>query len=114
LKEAQATLDEILRSDDIEMAIAQNIDRIDDAFLHVMQARTAHAEQSGRQEELAKLDRINDFLMSQIQQDVPPALQFLNELMISESPEQRRAVLERNRDLVSPELVDGVEALRKQ
>jgi gas vesicle protein len=114
LKEAQDTLDEILKADDLETAIAQNMDRIDDAFLHVMQARAAHAEQSGRKEELAKLDRINDYLMSQIQQDVPPALQFLNELMMSETSEQRRAVLDRNRDLVSPELLDAIVALQKQ
>jgi hypothetical protein len=49
LKEAQTTLNEILAATDLEEAIASNMGRIDDAFMHVLEARLIHAEQSGHQ-----------------------------------------------------------------
>lgn len=114
LQGAKDTLDEILAAPNTEEALIQNMGRIDDAFLHVMQARVAYAEQTGRKDELDKLDRIQDFLVQQVQGDAPIELQFLNELMLADSDEKLQRLLEENADLITPDLLAVVDALEKQ
>lgn len=114
LQSAKDTLDEILAAPNTEEAMMQNMGRIDDAFLHVLQARMAYAEQTGRQDELDKLDRIQAFLVQQVQGDAPIELQFLNELMMADTAEKQQRLLEDNADLITPDLLAVVDALQKQ
>ena len=69
LQEAQSTLDAILAAPDVEQAVEQQLGRLDEAFMHVLEARLLHAEQSGRREELDKLALIQAVIISRIQGD---------------------------------------------
>jgi molybdopterin converting factor small subunit len=114
LKEAQATLDEILNAENMEEALAANMGRIDEAFMHVLEARQVHAEQSGRRDESEKIRRIQELIISEIQGDTPPEVRLLTQLVSVQSKSERDQLLNGAGDLVSNELVEVVDMLREQ
>lgn len=114
LKEAQATLNEILAAPDLEEAIASNMGRIDDAFMHVLEARLIHAEQSGHEEEIEKLGRIQATIVAQIQGDTPPEIRLLTQLVSAPGKKDRESLMSASPDLISGELVQIIEMLRDQ
>jgi len=114
LQEAQNTLETILSAADTEEAVAANIGRIDDAFMHVLDARQAHAEQSGRREEAEKLRLIQESIMRQVQGDTPPEVQLLTQLVSAPTKDDRQRMMAAAPELVSRELVEVVDMLREQ
>lgn len=114
LKEAQATLDEILSAGNMEESVAANMGRIDDAFMHVLEARQVHAEQSGRRDEQEKLRRIQEIIISQIQGETPPEVKLLTQLVSAPTKEDRDRLMAGAPDLVSDQLVEVVDMLREQ
>jgi hypothetical protein len=114
LKEAQATLNEILSTENLDEAIAANMDRIDDAFMHVLEARMIHAEQSGHQDEMDKLQRIQQAIMAQLQGETPPEVRLITQLVSAPGKEEREKLMAASPDLISGELVQIVEMLRDQ
>ncbi len=114
LQEAQTTLEAILAAPDSREAIADNMGRIDDAFMHVLDARTAHAEQSGRRDEADKLRQIQEEIISLIQGETPPEVQLLSQLVSAPDKAARQQLMGAAADLVSPELVQVVDMLREQ
>ncbi len=114
LGEAQAALDEIMAADNLEEAIINNSGRIDEAFLHVLEARLAHAEQTGRREETEKLRRIQEFILSQMQGDTPPELQLLTQLVSAPSKADREQLMSAMPELLTEQLVEIIDLLRQQ
>ena len=114
LQEAQTPLEAILAAPDSREAIADNMGRIDDAFMHVLDARTAHAEQSGRRDEADKLRQIQEEIISLIQGETPPEVQLLSQLVSAPDKAARQQLMGAAADLVSPELVQVVDMLREQ
>ena len=114
LSEAQSTLDAILAADDVREALADNMGHIDDAFMHVLDARLAHAEQSGRQDDADKLRHIQEELIRLIQGETPPEVQLLSQLVNAPNKAAREQLMAAAGDLLSPELVQVVDMLREQ
>ena len=114
LKEAQSTLDAILAAPDPRQAIADNVERIDDAFMHVLDARLAHAEQSGRHDEADKLTHIQEEIIRAVQGDTPPEVQLLSQLVSAPDKAARERLMGQAAALLSPELVQVVDMLREQ
>ena len=114
LQEAQSTLDAILAAPDPREAIADHIERIDDAFMHVVDARLAHAQQSGRRDEAEKLTRIQEEIIRAIQGETPPEVQLLSQLVSAPDKSAREQMMGQAAALLSPELVQVVDMLREQ
>lgn len=114
LKEAQDTLDEIIRSDNLDEAVVANMGRIDDAFMHVLEARLIHADQSGRHEEAEKLARIQQVIISQIQGETPPEVQFLTQLISAQTKSDRERLMTASPDMLSAQLIELIDLLREQ
>lgn len=114
LREAQATLDEILNADNLEESIAVNMGRIDDAFMHVLEARQIHAEQSGHRDEQEKLRRIQEIIITRIQGETPPEIKLLTQLVSAQSKEERDRLIAGAPELISDELVKVVDMLLDQ
>lgn len=114
LKEAQDTLDEILAAPNTEESVAANMGRIDDAFMHVLEARQLHAEQSGRREEAEKLRLIQELIITQIQGETPPEVQLLTQLVSAPSKADRERLMAGSPELVSAQLIEVVDMLREQ
>ena len=114
LQEAQNTLDEIIKADDTEEAVVANMGRIDDAFMHVLEARLIHADQSGRHEEADKLARVQQVIISQLQGETPPEVQFLTQLVSAQSKAERERLMAASPDMLSTQLIELIDLLREQ
>lgn len=114
LKDAQATLDEILAASNFEEALADNIGRIDDAFMHVLEARLVHAEQSGRRDEVEKLRLIQEVLIAQIQGETPPEVQLLTQLVSAPDQATRERLMAAAPDLLTEQLLEVIDMLSEQ
>ncbi len=114
LQEAQDTLNTILAANDVREAVAAHMGRIDDAFMHVLEARLVHAEQSGRREEMERLRGIQEAIISQVQGETPPEVQLLSQLVSAPTKVDRDRLMTEAADLVSPDLVQVVDMLQDQ
>lgn len=114
LKEAQDVLDGILAAADTEEAVNAVLGRIDEVFMHVLEARQMHAEQSGRREESDKLHRIQQIIMTQLQGNTPPEVQLLSQLVGAPNKEARGKLMDSAPELVSDQLLEVVDMLREQ
>jgi hypothetical protein len=114
LKAAQDTLNELLDADNLGNAVADNLDRIDDAFMHVLEGRLAHAESSGRREEAEKLGRVHEAILAQAQAETPPEVLLISQLVNAPTKEDREQLMKAVPDLISHQLVEFVDLLRDQ
>ena len=114
LGEAEETLFAILDADDMSLALQENSDRLDDAFMYVLAGEIGRAEKAKQTEQLAKLNNLRDLIVAELESQTPPEVRLLNQMVRAESEEAMRELVEENRDLLSPELVTVVEALQEQ
>ena len=101
-----AILREIMVSEDIAQAVQARISLIDDLFLTVLTSEMQAAQQAGDAKTFERLQQIGNAAVQAVQSRQPPELQFLNALLSAEYPDQTRALLERNRRALVPELVE--------
>jgi hypothetical protein len=114
LGEAQKTMEAIMAAPDMQQALKANINKIDDAFMYVLAGETARAEESDQQERLDKLNALRDLLVSEAESQSPPEVRLLNKLVSAESEDERRQLIEENREMLSPDLVAVIDALQEQ
>lgn len=114
LGEAKEVLETILGAEDMQQALRANINKVDDAFMYVLSAETARAEETNDSESLEKLDALRDLLIAEAESQTPPEVRLLNKLVRAESEEELQQLAEDNRDLLSPDLAAVVDALLEQ
>lgn len=114
LDEAMQTLQLLLDAPDKETAVRQYADKLDEAFMYVLSARLAEAEQKGKQEDMAALSEIQEAIIGLVEDQMPPEIQLINDLMQAESPAAEAAMLDAHRELLSPELVAMIDQIMNQ
>ena len=114
LKKAQATLDEIMDATNIEEGVLDHLGEVDDAFMHVLEARLAHAEQSGHDDQAEKLRQIQDVIIAQIQGDTPPEIQLLSQMVNTPDKADRDELMAARSDLISDQFLEVVDMLQDQ
>jgi hypothetical protein len=105
-EQASQLLHDILESEDMEQALRANLDRVDDLFINTLALNLQTAEQSGRQEDVERLDQLGDILMRLVQETQPPEIHFINELLSAEYPEATLALLQENHQQVTADLLE--------
>lgn len=90
---AVKTLEDILRNDDVEQAVARNLGRINETFLMVLAANIQAAEQRQDLMMSARLKKIREIVMGFVQQSAPPELQFVSSLLQA-SPDEARQMID--------------------
>jgi hypothetical protein len=111
---ASQTLQAILDAPDKMAAIAANVEGIDDAFMYVLSNRIAQADENGRADEAQALNQIYQLIMQQAQQQAPPEVQLLNSLMSVETEAELAQILDQNKELLSPELLQVIDMIRER
>jgi hypothetical protein len=114
LDEAGTTLQLLLSAEDKRQALQENIGRIDEPFMYVLSAMIAQAERQGDQERLQALQEIHTLILEEAEKQVPPQIRFINRLVRAGSEEAQQQLLEENRELITPELVQILEALSQE
>ena len=105
-QEAAELLENILESEDMDQAIRANLARIDDLFLTVLASNLEAAEREGRSEDRQQLQQVGDTLMKLIRESQPPMIQFINELLEANYPEETRKLLDERRDQLDERLLE--------
>ena len=108
---AGQTLQEALKSEDIDAWLRQNASRIDNLFMNVLAASLQAAEETGQAETAERLRDVNEAVMAMILESQPPEIQLINLLMASEYPDGTRALLEQSRGVLDAGLLDVMSGL---
>lgn len=116
--EASDLLKFLIESPDLNRALAENIQYIDDTFMAVLNANIEAANKARRPDVVQRLTQIHDGIMSLVQQSAPPEIQFINQLLQVETEDQAIAELKRRLPEVTQPVIDAmtylVENLRQQ
>jgi hypothetical protein len=108
MAEATQLLQTILEAPDPQQAIMENIGRIDDTFLTVLNLNIEAAERAKRKDVVERLTRISDLIMSMMQEAAPPELRFINELLQMDSDAAAEEALRQRGSEVNQELIDSM------
>ncbi len=114
LQEAMDTLNIILQAPDKNRALAENVQKIDDAFMAVLTARMNEAEQKNDMDQFRALNEIHSLIYAQMERTLPPHVQLLNQLVRSESPEEQAQLLDENEEYVSDDLIQLIDQVMEQ
>jgi hypothetical protein len=108
---ASATLDAILSADDRQAAIMDNLERIDEPFMYVLQAEREQAERAGDVAHAEALAQIEQEIAALAQNAMPPEVMLINELMMAPDRATVQQIMDENAEMVTPEFVDALRTL---
>jgi hypothetical protein len=114
LQQAKETLDTLLAAEDKRAAVRANLPYIDDTVGRLLMAEMSRAEQSGRKDDLRALQEIQTLIVEEMNQQTPPEVALLNDLLSVQTESERRQLLEENPDLLSPEFLEVLEMIQEQ
>lgn len=114
MQAAKQTLDALLAAEDKRAAVRANLPHIDDTIARLLMAEMARAEQSGRMDDVRKLQELQSIIVQEMNPDTPPEVLLLNELLTAESEDERRQLLDNNRDLLTEDFLTVLEMIQEQ
>ncbi|MCP4417233.1 MAG: hypothetical protein GY805_11465 [Chloroflexi bacterium] len=114
LNEALATLNVILQAPDKNRALAENAQKIDEAFMSVLVAKMNEAEQNEDIPQFQALNEIHALIYAQMEQTMPPQVHLLNQLVQMESVDEQNQLLNENEQLISDELIEMIDRVLEQ
>lgn len=107
VEKAQALLKKLLESSDPQATICENLAQFDDIFLSMLVANIEEAEKKRKEDVLNKLTGLYQLIMNALQEQMPPEMRFLNQIMSQyQSPEGAKALLEQNTDKITPMFIE--------
>lgn len=105
IDDALQTLQAMVDAPDKMAALRQYANDIDDVFMYVLSAKMAEAEEKGDEEAFNQFADIQELIMGQVEQQLPPEIQLLNQLVRTDSPEAQAQILDQNQALLSEEML---------
>ncbi|HUS93704.1 MAG TPA: CpXC domain-containing protein [Patescibacteria group bacterium] len=114
LADANATLLDMIAAKDKTEAVQDNLDRLDDLFMMVLSANLAQAKEAGDTQRLESLQEIQESIFMEAERQAPPEIGLVNQLVRSESEEQRIQLLDKNQALIKPELLQLTKRIELQ
>jgi hypothetical protein len=102
-------LREIFESEDLEKAVRERLEDIDDAFFTVLSANIEQAEAAEDKDATSKLKRIANLAFGLLQERAPRPIKLINRLLEAQYPRETKKLLEENVEQVNNELVKVME-----
>lgn len=106
IEKTQALLQTIVDAPNPKEVIAKNIQAIDDFFMSVLFAHIKEAEKTRQQESYEKLTGLYKLIVATMQEQMPPEMRLLNQLMLNPAPEAIRAELKKNQAMLTPDFIN--------
>lgn len=106
-------LQDLLSSEQPELLARRRLVELDDLFLNVLAAEIENAQQAGDQETASRLQSIWQLVMRLLQEQVPPELLLLTQLMEAPDEGAIRQVLEANAPMVNAAFVALLEQVEQ-
>ncbi len=97
-------LQEALGSSDPAQLLRERKDEVDVLFLSVLAAVMHSAEDEGEEEQVQRLRAVNDAALAVLQEDLPPELRLVNDLLAAEYPMETQKLLQERRTEWNSEL----------
>lgn len=104
-------LQEIWGSEDREQAIRAHLDEIDDVFISLLTANIQGAREEGQEAVAEELMNLMELIFAIVEEDAPPEIRFINQLLRAEYPQGTQELLEENAEQVNDELLEIMDAL---
>ena len=105
--EASHLLRALLEAPNLEQAVVENMPRLDDTFMAVLNANMEAAQKAGRRDILQRLEQINQTIVQLMQESAPPEVRFINDLLQMGDADAEAALKSRVAE-VSPPVVEAM------
>jgi hypothetical protein len=109
-----SVLQEILDAPDTAAALRERADKIDEAFLLVLQANAAAAERMGNTQAVERLAEIQRLAIEIAQESLSPEDRFINDLLAAEKPQDATKLLRQNPRMITSDFVKRLNELADQ
>jgi len=114
IEKAANLLKTILQAEDPREAAKQHIDEVDDMFFSVLSANIQQARSEKQEAAATRLEQLGAMIMEVVQENMPPAVRLLNQLLQEKYPEGTQQLLEANRAVINEDFVGAMNELAKQ
>ncbi len=111
LRQATETLRSILGSPNPDEAIRQRLELLDETFMMVLSANIQHAEEAKDIATAARLKQVYDKVLAALQENAPPSIRFINEIMQIPDLDTARAAVSQRATEFGPELLQWFDLL---
>lgn len=111
--QAQEVLQAILEADDVDAALAQYGDMIDEGLLSLLATNLDRAEKRGATAAVRRLRQIYDKALDLLQANMPSELRLVNQLVNAPDKATVRKLLEANRSALTHEFIDVLRQLEE-
>jgi hypothetical protein len=111
MQEAVSVLRDVVNAPDPEAAIRENLGRIDETFMALLELNIQEAEKQGEVAASARMKTIRDRLMEILQENMRPDVRFINDLLSAESESVARQMVRDQAVDFGVELLDTFDAL---
>jgi hypothetical protein len=106
-----AVLNAVLDAPDLEAALRERSEQIDEAFLLVVETHIAAAERAGRADMVAQLGEVYNRAAAIIEEGLSPEDRFINELLSTETPQAATRLLRQNPTIITSTFVKRLNEL---
>lgn len=110
LKQASQLLQQVLQAPDPKQAVATNIEKMDDAFMMVLQANIQQAEQQKQDSVAGVLRGIYQEVVAQLESRMPPEMQLINHALRMQ-PGERAEFLREHANEFTPQVMQAMASL---
>lgn len=109
VEESRKLLNQILDSADIEAAMEQNLDRIDDFFVEIIEQELQNARARADLDRIGKIQKVKTFIEKATAP--PPELAFIEKLLSMPDYDARMKAMQENAAMVTPEFLQLLSGL---
>ncbi len=115
MQQAQEVLAQILQAPDLNVALHENAQFIDEMFLSLLVANIQQAQKNNSTGAVRRLQAVYDATMELLQEGLPPELQLVNRLLgVATDKAALNAMLDQNRDALTPALVESMRSMEAE
>jgi phosphoenolpyruvate-protein kinase (PTS system EI component) len=98
-------LREALNAENPDEVLRAHSEEINEAFMLVLSANIESAQRAGQQDLAERMQEISRLAMEIVQEKLPPDERFINQLMLTEAPEEIGSLLRSNTALITVDFV---------
>jgi hypothetical protein len=102
----QAMLGKILAAEDRRIAVQSNLRNMDSTFLTILSSMYAESRRRGDKKTADDLEEIQDIIVEEMENQAPPEIRLVNQLLRTENEEEQLRLLGENENLVTSELLE--------
>lgn len=114
LQQVQAFLQDVLQAPDPQALMEQRSDELNEVFLAVLASNIEQAQQKNATFAVKRLQAIYTGAMSILQENLPPELKLMNQLVSTHDEKEVRRLLQENREILSQEWVDNLREMEER